>query len=213
MQSRDLAGGERRAGRGKRLVADQGTRLCQQTVDGSARNDSVVVVRESLHFHQSLPASGRASLEVRSLLWLAVITFHHRLPDRCHEVDRAIAEVRDTLRIGGPRCVPRIGRGVTAVSLCGRIALRQIRRGRIQARAGSIDRQVTGPPTAPESDQLAVPGLRQTIHDGDVGVRRGCNDSGHFAECRCFGLCVGSDHSRRSDRRIFENRHTGQRSA
>ena len=36
MQPRDLAGGERRAGRGKRLVADQGTGLCQQTVDGSA---------------------------------------------------------------------------------------------------------------------------------------------------------------------------------
>ena len=81
------------------LGAEQHGGLDPEVVDRSPSNDAVVVVRIALHLGQALAAAGGAALVVGLGHGAAVVLVGHRLADRGHQVDRAIAEVRHRDRV------------------------------------------------------------------------------------------------------------------
>jgi hypothetical protein len=84
----------------ERLHAQHGVRVDERRVDGCAGNDAVIVLGISLHFGQSLAATGRAALEVAALGGPRVVARYHRLAGHRGDVRRAMAEIDDRIDIG-----------------------------------------------------------------------------------------------------------------
>src|SRR5262245_50160545 len=87
---------------------------------GTTRENSVVVIREPLRFHQPLPTAGRPADEIRIARRLAVKRFRERLTHYRHFVDPKIGIVDNGLpilpaaaverKLPTPALVPRVGR-------------------------------------------------------------------------------------------------------
>src|ERR1700761_3370217 len=156
----DLCRGECRVRGGERLVAYQRTGLCQKTVDRCTGNNTVVIVGKALDLHQSLAPSGGAALEIRAPLRLPVVLLHDRLAHGCHEMNRTVAEVRDTFGIDRPVRIPGVGGGMTAIGLGGGVTFDQVLRRRVHPGARAVECDVTRPSSTAESDEFAIPAPR-----------------------------------------------------
>ncbi len=181
-----LRGRHRSAGLRERQASEHPHRLRRQCVHGRTRDNTVVVVRIPLHFHQRLAPAGRAPLEVGTLLRLPVIFGNDRLACRRHHVNGAMSEIIDGRGASRPCCIPKIGSFVAAVRLRGRVAFRKSLR-------SSLEVHVAGPAAATEPKQLAIPVVRQAIHDPDVRSLHRRNDRSNFAERgSLYGLAGGN---------------------
>ncbi len=193
----ELACRELRAGFGERNPAQQGHRLCGQRVHRCPSNDTVVVIRVTLHFHQRLTAAGRAALKVSVLLSRTVVLRNDGLTGCRHHVNSVVREVVNRGGAGSPTGVPGGGRLVTGVCLrCG------ISLGETGYR--SFEAHVSCPTSSTEPEQLAVPVVRQAINHADVRALHRSHHSSHFAKRRCLRRCVRGNLFCAADRCVWE---------
>ncbi len=196
VEVRKLGGRHRCAGLREREASEHSHRLSRQRVHGRTRDNTVVVIWITLHLHQRLAPAGRAALEVGTLLRLPVIFGNDRLACRRHHVNGAMSEIIDGCGASRPCCIPNIGSFVAAVRLRGRVAFRKSRR-------SSLEVHVAGPAAATEPKQLAIPVVRQAIHDADVRSLHRRNDRSNFAERGSLCGIVGSNLFRTADLGIW----------
>ena len=163
LRGRDVGGGIRLRG----LPVEDGLgQEMREVVGGRARDDAVVVLRETLGLHEGLPPAVRAAMEIRALHGPAVEGGRDRLARHRHLVDGAVTEVDDLL--GVPERPGRVRRSpaVPGVGGCGRVAEAH---GPGQAPQVEVTREsaVAGPL------ELAVPSRRRKPDlELDVRIRR-----------------------------------------
>ena len=144
---------------------------------GSARDDAVVIVGESLRFHERLMAPGVAAVEIGMLRKTAGAVAHDETGGFSHRVSRAPGPVDHLLRMtDGERSV---GAGVARVAArCGVPTPQPVRH-----------RLVINCPNegaVAYSFEFSVPGFRRRQPDFkiDDGIRSGMGNGGNPAICR-----------------------------
>ena len=138
-----------------------------------AGDDAVEILRETLRFLECLSSTGRATIEVRELGAIAIVSRNDRLGLHGHFVDRPVAKVDQLFRTLHPWAaaafMPSIGagRGITAP----------------ETRRKRIDVDVSIPAAVSNGLEFAVPSRRrEPDFDFDIGVGRGFQSGCHAAK-------------------------------
>src|SRR5688572_18873981 len=115
----------------------------------------------------------------------SVVSGGNGFADLCHQVDRAMREIRQRFRITRPGCIPQLGGFMTGVCLqCGIAAFEAGDRG--------LDASVPGPSTPTEPEQVTVPVIWQPIDHADMRSRHWRDMAHHLAMRRNTfrGICL-----------------------
>src|ERR1700683_3487833 len=87
--------------------------------DRISGNDPVVIVRKTLRFHQRLPPTRGASVEIRVLWILAIKRGRNPLANDGHQMNCAISEIDNLLRMSQRKRSVRGGSNVSGVGAGG----------------------------------------------------------------------------------------------